>query len=311
MLQEQENRGKKISGAVWAVVAVTSFIVLALGLGITLVLRSPEPPEEHEPPFSRARPSPGKTPPEWTAAPARSPAEAQIVPAGLKLLASSLELFISDGYRPAAPQSVFWKLRLTITAGDYSVLVPTFGADFRLEIDGKRYGSLGVMREAGILGSQPRREELELQPAETRRIEVIFEVPESSGPAELTVTDLGRLSVPSPVSYSGSYRGKVIGTYVESPPRNCKPLLRDPVMAAIQSATNQSLIIARKNGELTVEIPEAGVAGTASKTAAIYEAVLHHGDDSLPCKLRQIHNGQRLILYLKDEPFHQITYVRK
>jgi hypothetical protein len=43
----------------------------------------------------------------------------------------------------------------------------------------------------------------------------------------------------------------------------------------------------------------------------LYAAVLKRGDSVLDAKLRLIDGGKRLILYLSDEPFHQITYDRQ
>ena len=38
---------------------------------------------------------------------------------------------------------------------------------------------------------------------------------------------------------------------------------------------------------------------------------LRRGEHTLKCKLRFIDAGRRVILYLADEPFHQLTYERQ
>ena len=47
------------------------------------------------------------------------------------------------------------------------------------------------------------------------------------------------------------------------------------------------------------------------RSRGLYPAVLRLRDDKLDCTLRLTRDAGTLILYLSDEPFHQLTYARK
>ena len=104
----------------------------------------------------------------------------------------------------------------------------------------------------------------------------------------------------------------VAGTYHEAPPRNLQPMLRDPVMAAIQSAPGHQIVVKEGETALAVSIPAASVSGTARPgDSGMYQAVLRNGAAELKCAMRMTQDGKGLILYLADQPFHQITYARE
>ncbi len=102
---------------------------------------------------------------------------------------------------------------------------------------------------------------------------------------------------------------------MEKPPRNLQPLLRNPVMAALQSVANHTLQIRPGSAaadSFEVAFPDAGVSGSAKPLRpGLYEANLTAAGQQLACKFRLDSDGKRLILYLTDEPFHQITYQKK
>ena len=118
-------------------------------------------------------------------------------------------------------------------------------------------------------------------------------------------------SAEQPPSPGASKQADLAGSYKEKPPRNLKPLLRHPVMAAIQSAPRHRIVVRRSKEGFVVSIPEAAVEGKAkSLGGGLYKAVLKRSADALDCKLRLINGGRGLILYLSDAPFHQVTYER-
>ena len=104
------------------------------------------------------------------------------------------------------------------------------------------------------------------------------------------------------------------GKYSEIAPRNCKPLLRDPIMAAIQKVQNHQLEIRKRGSKLHVRMWTASINGIAEPIGGgLYNLSLKHYDDELKCKLRLAGDGgkQLLILYLADKPFHQLTFERR
>ncbi|GAG49783.1 unnamed protein product [marine sediment metagenome] len=105
-------------------------------------------------------------------------------------------------------------------------------------------------------------------------------------------------------------QGLLPGRYVESLPRNLSPLLRHPVMAALQSARQLSLEVRGKGRSFALSFRQAGVAGTASPAGkGAYRVQLGHRGQSLECRLRVAGGGKRVVLYLEDGPFRQITFV--
>jgi len=234
------------------------------------------------------------------------------IPHSLRLIEARTDVFAVDGYRPAAPRKVYWKLKLQLTAGAHDLSIKTYGDGIKLKVGRKTIASLGTVEGSPLLRLGPRRETIELSSGASRLIEALFEVPASARVGRLNVPGVGEAQVGPIDAAAAPGPLAAVGSYVESAPRNLRPLLGDPVMAAIQSAAGQTLIVARNGNELTVEIPAAGVAGTArSLGGGIYEAMLLRGEHSLPCKLRLIRQGKAMILYLEDEPFHQLTYVKR
>ncbi|MEI7836553.1 MAG: hypothetical protein WCK05_09085, partial [Planctomycetota bacterium] len=145
-------------------------------------------------------------------------------------------------------------------------------------------------------------------------VQVVFLVPEQAmaGACELGVGSLPPASVKG-VELPSAGQLAVGETYHESPPRNLQPLLRDPVMRAIQAAGDQKLIVARKDRELEVSIPGAEVSGLAKIGAGgAYDVTLYRQGEpkGLRCTMRPVKDGTKslLLLYLSDEPFHQICY---
>jgi hypothetical protein len=142
---------------------------------------------------------------------------------------------------------------------------------------------------------------------------LLFVVPSTLAHARLSVHPAEAM-VDLPPAPKELPAGAIVGTFVEKPPRNLQPLLRSPVMEALQGTPNQTLEVRQgkdKEG-FEVSVPAAGVSGSVKAIRlGLYQGLLSAHDQTLMCKFRLAEEGKLLILYMSDEPFHQITYQKK
>ncbi len=220
------------------------------------------------------------------------------------------QLFATQGYRPARPGWLYCNITLDLTGGSAGLELLPAGRSVVLMHDGKRYVSLGRALQQAAVPVRASQSVLRLDPLGTQTATFLFELPATSGQAELNIDRIGQVVVelpepPAPV-------GRLEGLWVEQPPRNLKPLLDDPIMARLQSLTASQLHIRNSgHGGLLLDVPAAGLAGPVipQSTAGQADVTLTDGTNQLPCLLRLTHDG-RLLLYLDDAPMHQITYRR-
>jgi len=231
-------------------------------------------------------------------------------PVEVDVLDVTVDVFAGDGYMPAAVGKEYWKCLVAFQAGDSDIVLGRGDQQATLsagDINGRlvaiRHDRSGMQATAAPV----------VIPAETRReVTFVFEMPAGStasvSSARLKVADAGihHLFVRKaaiPADYA------VFGTFEEIPPRNLRPLLRDPIMAAIQAAPGQRIVItADGDGGLDVALPVASLSGTGQPDSpGAYRLTLTDGRDTLHCRLRVLAD-ERLLLYLADEPFHQMTF---
>ena len=321
---------RKTNVASWLILAGIALGVVVTGLWTTRRFWSPPPakaPEEETgetgiPGKTRPGIGPGvsqgpelptkstqpQAPPIAATGPAKPPSLA-----GHKqqVVATAVDDFATGGYFPARPGMVYWNVTVTLKAGSEALQVLTYGRDVVLYVDDRPYESLGVQADQAGLVLRGERRNVILYPGQAQTFTFLFEVPADKQRGKLKVGPIGEATVELASTAVPPPAGALAGAYEEASPRNLKPLLRNPVMAAIQSTPDQELI-ERPNGEtLDVSIPSAGVTGTARLAPdGMYKAVLKHQADELKCQLRPRHDGSGVILYLADEPFHQLTYVK-
>ena len=221
--------------------------------------------------------------------------------------------FVAAGYTPARRGRHFRKISATVKAGTKPASFKTAGPDVMLRVGVEEFTSLGSPPQGNSLAMRPKIAAVKLKPRKSERLTFVFDLPADLDGTErgiLTIRGIEPVDVPPMASRPPARPPEKLTTYVEAPPRNLRPLLRDPVMAAIQAARNQKLFLRRRSEELSISIPAAGVSGTARKLRdGHYQAMLKRGAESLQCLLRLFDRGHRIVLYLADEPFHQITYV--
>jgi len=289
---------------------------IAIGLGIYLVLAllAPPPPGTTEVAHVPPDPSPQTGPAPHPAPTTKKGAPTQPVippPATPKISVVTAELkdFGAGGYFPARPGHVFWEVTAALKAGDKPLSFYNYGKTATLTTASGTYESLGSPPDSPALPVPSRREVVSLAGSQGRQISLLFQVPISDKQGTLKVASLPEAPVqPAPVQAPTS----LAGTYPEASPRNLRPLLRDPVMAAIQAAPAHQIVLkdAQASG-LEVSIPAAAVSGSAQAGPdGMYQAVLRNGKDELKCALRPMVDGRGVILYLSDQPFHQLTYAR-
>jgi len=234
-----------------------------------------------------------------------------------RTLLTSSDSFASEGFFPAKPGWMFCRVMLEVTAGDDPLEFDTYGPGASLEFATRTYYSLGEPVRS-IVPVLPQRRHLTVPPGESRELTLLFQLPHTAvGPkgakGQLT---LGKISLVPVLLGSPAHvqpAEAVVDaseSYVEVVPRNTKPLLDDPVMSAIQQTMPQKLSVRPGADDSSVKLSFGGqVTGTAKRDdRGIYVAQLTHEGRKLDCLLHFAHGGKEAILYLSEEPFHQITF---
>jgi len=314
--QQLLQKRNRVSARGW--LAVAAIVLVTVGAGLWLVPKLL--PKGTGP--TVAKPGPGKggtTPKPVTPKPKPKPKtpkpkpKPQPKPATCDVVAAWADPFAGEGYAPARPDRVYRKITALVQAGDKPVSLKTYGPDITLSVGGEKYASLGSPASAGLLAMHPAQQTVEMEPRASKRVTFLFDLPAdpaSFGAGVLDVESIAKVGVPAAAVPAGDIPAEPT-KFVEAPPRNLRPMLQHPVMAAIQGAINQTLVLSNGGAVLKITLPEASVSGTATETSpGHYQAQLKQDNATLACRLRVLDQGKRVILYLADEPFHEITYVQ-
>jgi hypothetical protein len=219
--------------------------------------------------------------------------------------------FAVGGYFPAGAGKTYWFVRVRLMAGSDPLAVTGGGPDVVLAAGEGRYEALGLrMRRSAVVPRPAVREPMKLQPETATDAVFVFEVPTALKEARLIVANAGQVDVQvAPVEAVPA--DKLAGAFRELPPRNLKPLLADPVMAALQGVQHR-LVVRKGRAGVRLQFPEAGVRGQARPArGGLFDVSLSAEGKTLQGKLRLLADGDMIILYLQDEPMHQITYWRQ
>jgi len=191
------------------------------------------------------------------------------------------------------------------------VTLKTPSNDVALVLKSGRLRALGLVTDGKSLARSVASDEL-IGAGQTRVLTFLFEAPLDTRTGRLTIRGVG--SAPVPKLRSATIApSAIMGRFDESPPRNLKPLMRNPVMAAIQAAGHQRIHVRRLRREkgLHVFLEPLRMRSVASPAGnGVYNVTFTHEKHKLRCKLRLARGGRTLILYLADKPFHQITYAK-
>ncbi len=235
-------------------------------------------------------------------------------PATCKMVSSQVDVFIGDGYVPAQPGNLYWKVTVELKAGTSPLAVKPYDGGVKLLAGEMGYFSIGIAEDesAAPVPVKAVRKDIELEPKKSGKFTFVFEVPQTVEFGSVVIGDIGTVATGKANSSAGLPDKLPTGEFIEVQPRNLKPLLRNPVMAAIQSVDPNRMIISQLKDVVEVSFPDAGVSGRSRPIGGgLYAVELVMGEEKLSSQLRLVRGGDMLILYLKDQPFHQITFKRK
>lgn len=248
-----------------------------------------------------------------------------IVPVPVKLKAvcqavtSSTDSFAGSGFFPAGAGQVFCRICVQVRAGDDKLELDNYGKAAVLRIGLDSYPSLGEPVKS-ILPVLPRKRHLSIPARGTQTITMLFELPQKAVGTNGTnaIVSMGKIAPASVKLGSPAHvlPAKAVTSsskpYMEIAPRNTKPLLSDPVMSAIQNTMPQQLSVRPgPDDSVKLSLGSGEVTGTARQDArGLYVTRLSHNGSTLQCLLRFAHGGQEAILYLSEEPFHQLTFAQ-
>ncbi len=235
-----------------------------------------------------------------------------IIPAGLIVTKSRMSCFPGGRYFPARPQQLYLRVSVDVEAGSKPLRLKSFGRDVLFVSNEKEYPSLGLAISPSRASlSRARRRELQVAPGRRVALRFLFEVPMDTSSGDIRIRGVGETPSGQLLPPEVPAAQAIVGRYAELPPRSLQPLLRNPVMAAVQNARDHVIVIDRTPSGMRLRIPAPGVTGSLNATRrGHYNALLRLGHHKLKCVLRIIDGGEKLILYLSDEPFHQIVYKR-
>ncbi len=276
---------------------------------------SPKPSQAAAPTASKA-PSASPAPSPSAAAVARatpSPSPSGLpsgeVPGRLKITGATRSPFLGEGYHAAGPLNLFVAVTVEITAGTYAMTVsPT--ADVFVSVDGTDTAAIGTLT-SGLVGPTTSNAAISLKPNQAGAATFVFELSQNLTGVMLRMRGAGEQPLTlEPLKFDRS--AELSGSYVESPPRNLPPLPREPILAALAGTQQIQMRILSAGGDYDVSFAVSGITGTFKRMRpGLYSGDLKLGNSSLACKLRMIDGSKSLLLYLRDEPFHQITFVRE
>ncbi|MFB3892697.1 MAG: hypothetical protein ACE15C_11810 [Phycisphaerae bacterium] len=267
-----------------------------------------------------ATPSPTEVPP--TTPPASTPTPPP-TPAPLACTASmtsaSLDVFADSGYYPAMPGRYYMAVTANIDVQSGELKLIPVAPDVVLEVarppaeDGKvekdRYPCIGVRADRSLAPIRADTRPIIIRAGQSRQLVLLFDVPLAVHEGHVLIRGVDDLEVGPIMPPPEPPPNALAGTYVESPPRNLKPMLKDPIMAALQSAPGAGLIVVSERKGLTLAIPSAGVTGNVKHIGgALFDADLAMDRYTLKCKLRLIEQGNGVILYLAESPMCQLTF---
>ncbi len=226
--------------------------------------------------------------------------------AQIKKVSTTMGVLLPGSRRPAALESLYCLVTAGIRAGDEPVQVTLDAARVILEFDSHAVSAMGVLPQSDWRNRPTQSTDIHLAPRGYETFTILFEVPRTFRRGTVEVASLGQLEIEAQYQPSAM---PLEGVYQESPPRHLKPLLRDPVMRAIQDLPLVNIEISARDDQFPPEVSlaEAGLTGRAEAVADdIYRLELSGPVGQLQCHLRQV-DGETLLLYLDASHYHQIT----
>jgi len=250
-------------------------------------------------------PTPVSTPTTKPATRPSTPAP-RLAQATARLTAGKRSLFAHGTEFPAATGKMYLLLDVQLQAGGVPISIHT--DNVQVKVRGRSYPSIGLPVATGAFPRRAQPTDLALAAGTSKTWQLLFEVPAVSASAEVIVGPLPVLRLK--LSPFPPYAGKATGEYAEVLPRRLKPLLTDPVMAAIQSAPGGPMHISKSGDKYQLLLPHAGVTSEPfSITNGKASVVLTRGEKPLVVTLRYVPpQGNLLVLSLDIAPLHQLVF---
>jgi DNA-directed RNA polymerase subunit RPC12/RpoP len=310
--------GQRVAGKRGPALAVFILLGLIVACGVGVMIAKPElghklmallGPSGTPAPANAPAPLPSQNvaPP-----PANAPAFSAEPPA-IKVDSVSASLFAVDGYFPAPADQVYVKIAMTVTVpAKGEKLLLASDVPFLADGDKQLSSSLGAVAEGKtVVPVQAIKRSYTIEPGASQTMTLLFVVPTTLPRVRLSIRSAEAM-VDLPSAPKELPAEAIVGTFVEKPPRNLQPVLRNPVMAAVQNAPNQTLDVRQGKDGFDISVPAAGASGSVTAIRpGLYQGLLKVQNQSLLCRFRLADEGKLLILYMGDEPFHQMTYLKK
>lgn len=268
------------------------------------VTSEPQPPAPVTPaPVVSSEPA-EPTPPTVSPAPADQTGPA----ARVAVEEMTWESDVGQGRYPARLGMLYLRARLRLRAEAEPVSLSFQDEDIVLRLGSRLYPALGTPPPPGPLPREPIRTRREIKPGTSRTLTVLFELPASSASGKCHVRGLGPVPVELPAPPRPGSR--LDGQWQEQSPRNLRPLLRHPVMEAIENHPDDRLTIRRSGGKYVVWYAKASLVGElAFQGHGQYRVEFSRDDQTLATVLRLL-DADTMVLYLRDEPMYQVMYRR-
>ncbi len=315
--EPQETPDSKLPAgkAAWLkpALAVAGMCVAALGIVIFINARhKPAAPAvgSLSQPASQQAQGVGQATPTPPVAPAAAGSGWESSVGSCRIAACSFSIFAPGGQLPAGADSLYCTVQANISAAGQEMRLD-LAKDILLSVDGTDVACLGLPADGGDGLRRAKRAVVAIPAKGEQTLTLVFEVPASARAGKLKVKGLPEVAVILGRPEAPPGDAELAGTWAEISPRAIKPLLKDPVCAAIQETPpqDQRIIVSLAKNVFSVRMPSAGVSGVASKVPqsdGLFDTELAGPGATLKCKLR-LAPGPRLVLYLQDEPFHQLV----
>lgn len=233
------------------------------------------------------------------------------VPAEIKLQNAQWDYFANHmGYFPASPQMRYCVISLNLSAGDEPIKCSPANGGVRLEADQEIYACLG--RAIDVNSTTIAKADytpIFLRPGKQEQVDLLFYIPAKSLTARLVVNNVldAKVELESPPAFST----QIAGVYKERLPRNLKPMFRDPVMRSLQKTSLLSMRVFTAGSGWAVNVPQVGMAGSIVRGQdGVFDVVLQSSKGRIACKAVLLGDNTTLVLYLDDEPMHQLIFER-
>ena len=230
------------------------------------------------------------------------------------VLAVRRDVFASAGFLPARLGREYLKVTVSIDADDDSLVFNTYGSDVTLRVGPESYEALGAATGRWAFPLQGARMSASVPAGQNRSVTFLFDLPQTAVNEEvveatLSINRVGEATVKVPPTLPTPDNARLAGEYVESRPRSLKPVMAGPLSEAIQRQANHRLILRAVGDQLSVELPSLGIAAKADRDGDLQRFRASYGDQPTELTLRVAQGGGWVILYLRDEPFSQLSFV--